>query len=403
MSDRPDLSRLGDVAAAGSRELDRVCEEVAAELVAAGVEPPFSLRSADLRADPWAITADRYFRRRLLAEPSVEVAARAARWLCEHAEAAVRADLFERWAMGFAFVTRDTVESGEDLTRASSRILAAYDGHAEVCAFAAIYQAGKLRANFWFAELETFLTCSPLAAAGRDLHGPLVTALRAFAACGLRDTTRGVALVQAAWTEVPRSREVTDVCLHALDVAWPSAGQGELLRRYATDAVATSPAAHPWWYRRARGERRCGDLEAAATAIQTALAALPAHGSRTAHEHLQERYLRERDLIWQLAATPTPDPPRPAPPVPPAALVAAIAAVALAAAATVTATGHTSSTVSSWRDALGREVLLAVSLLLFTGCVLLIGAAWRRLVATPPDRAAREAAGPTSTPGHHET
>ncbi|MBX6391007.1 MAG: hypothetical protein IRZ08_18795 [Frankia sp.] len=282
-----------------SREFGQVCEAVAGEYIDAGTEPPFDVPSADFATDPWLVCADRYWRRRFLAEPTVEVAARCARWLIDHCQdQAVRAEIVEKWALGYAFITRDTVEPAADVTTATGRIVRDSAGSAEVAYFAALYHAGKLRADFWFEALDRFVSSSMLArAAGPHRDGPLFTSLRAFAACGMRDTSRGVALVEAAWTAEPRSREVTDICLHGLDVAGPFAGQGELLRRYATDAVAARPQAHLWWYRRARGERRCRDLDAALTSIETALACLPAQGARNAHEHLQERYLRERDLI----------------------------------------------------------------------------------------------------------
>jgi hypothetical protein len=51
---RPDpVWRLRETAGAAVRELERVCEEVAGELMEAGAEPPFRVESADFsRADP---------------------------------------------------------------------------------------------------------------------------------------------------------------------------------------------------------------------------------------------------------------------------------------------------------------------------------------------------------------
>ncbi|ETA02833.1 hypothetical protein ThrDRAFT_00017 [Frankia casuarinae] len=65
-------ARLGQAASADSRELDRVCEDVAAELIDANIEPPFRVSSADFVTDPWLICADRYWRRRFLRESTVE-------------------------------------------------------------------------------------------------------------------------------------------------------------------------------------------------------------------------------------------------------------------------------------------------------------------------------------------
>ncbi|KPM52563.1 hypothetical protein ACG83_30125 [Frankia sp. R43] len=359
------VSRLR--AAAGARELERVCEEVAADLVAAGVEPSFRIESVDWAGDATLICADRYWRRRLLAEPTVEVAAHCARWLVDHADPAVRPEIIEKWALGYGFITRDTVEPAAEVTTATGRVLQYSAGSAEAAYFTALYHAAKLRADFWFEDLDRFVASSMLAvAAGPYRDGPLFTALRAFAACGMRNTARGTALVEAAWAAEPRSREVTDICLHAIDVAAPFDGQSELLRRYAEEAVATSPRAHLWWYRRARGERRCGDFDAALVSIETALGCLPAQGARTAHEHLQERYLGERDQIVTMMAArgpwTAPDQ-RPAPRwVLP--LLAAPVIVALMVALTVGLT-----TTSALGDAIGRMALLATSLLI-SACII---------------------------------
>jgi hypothetical protein len=372
------VSRLRAAAGMGARELERVCEAVAGELVAAGVEPSFRVESVDWARDAILIAADRFWRLRLLAEPTVEMAARCAGWLVEHCEdPTVRAEIVERWALGYAFLTRDTVEPAADVTVATARILRESAGSAEVAYFVALFHGGKLRADFWFEALDGFVSSSMLArAAGSYRDGPLFTALRAFAACGLRDTARGVALVEAAWAAEPRSREVTDVCLHALDVAGPFDGQGGLLRRYAADAVTRSPRAHLWWYRRARGERRCGDLGAALASIETALGCLPAQGARSAHEHLQERYLRERDLITAMMEAGQPWTASGLRPAPGWALLLLAAPVVVAIAVAVTA-GLT--TTSALGDAIGREALLAASLLLSALSVVAVLRAVRRL------------------------
>lgn len=53
-------SRLGQAASVDSRELDRVCEDIAAELIDANIEPPFRIPSADFDTDPWLICFSRH-------------------------------------------------------------------------------------------------------------------------------------------------------------------------------------------------------------------------------------------------------------------------------------------------------------------------------------------------------
>lgn len=299
-------ARLARAAASGPAMVHQTCEEIAAELVTAGLEPPLRIPTADFTTDRALLCADRYWRRRLLREPSVEVAARAARWLVDHADSEIRPSIIETWALGYAFITRDTVDSREDLVHASGRIIETYRGSAEVCFFATLYHAGKLRANFWFAELEEFLESSLLAvASGRYREEPLFTALSAFAALGnhkRNDAEHGLALLDTAWDTTPRTRAVADICVHALDAAKPFPDQASRLRAYAETAVAQFPDDHLFWYRLACGRRRCGDLGDARAAIDTALRLLPATGTRVSHTHLQERYLLERTSIDSLRA-----------------------------------------------------------------------------------------------------
>jgi hypothetical protein len=294
------LSRAAS--SADSRELDRTCESVAAELIDADLEPPFRIPSADFVTDPWLICADRYWRRRLLAEPTVEIAARCAHWLHDHTDPPVRPDIVEKWSLGYAFITRDSVESRHDLTLATGRIVETFQGSADVAYFATLYHAGKLRANFWFDELRQFLESSLLAvAAGQHRDDPLFTALRAFAAFGSPTITTGHALdlLDTAWNATGRSRAVADVCLNALWAAPPFPGQGDQLRRRAADAVAQFPDDHLFRFRLASGQRMSGDHTEALATIDTALRLLPAIGSRISHELLQGQYLREREMIQE--------------------------------------------------------------------------------------------------------
>jgi len=295
MDQRLVTARLTEVATADSRELDRICEEVAAALVEAGQEPGFPVSSADFAGDPFLICADRYWRRRLLDRPTVEEAAACARWLSAHVAAEYRETVTEKWAPGYAFITRDTVESPAELASAAERLRTEAD---DTVRFAAYYQAGKLQANFQFDALRRFLDGSPLAARCRE-DDPLLAALAAFAALGSRAAATGhaVELVDRAWTSPFRSRQVTDVCLHALWAARPFEGQGELLRARAEQAVAEHPQAHVFHFRLATGLRMCERFDEALDAVDAALRLLPAQGSRGSHGLLQEQYLRERHTI----------------------------------------------------------------------------------------------------------
>ncbi len=293
-------ARLGQAASVDSRELDRVCEQIAAELIDANVEPPFRIPTADFDVDAWLICADRYWRRRLLDAPTVETAARCAHWLYEHAEAPTHPHIVEKWTMGYAFITRDNVESRHDLTLATGRIVEASGGSADVCSFAALYHAGKLRMNSSFDELRQFLESSLLAvAAGPHRDTALFTALRAFAALGSPTitTAHAVELFDGAWNALPRTRAVVDVCLHALAEAEEFPGQGELLRDRAALAVVDHPNDHLFRYRLAHGQRLCGDYADAKASIIAALRLLPAIGTRISFGTLQEQYRLERTMI----------------------------------------------------------------------------------------------------------
>jgi hypothetical protein len=295
--------RLREVATQDSRELDRVCEDVARGLFEAGTEPPFELRSADFAADPFLICADRYWRLRFLQLPSVRTAAECARWLYAHTpgpddgiEAAVRTEIEQKWALGYAFVTRDVEESPGELADACPDIV----GSCDVAAFAAVYHAGKLRANFRFDRLHAFLESSMLAmAAGEHRRGVLFTALRAFAAHGSRRLTAEHAgdLLDHAWYSPHRTRHTVDLCLNALAVAAPFDGRGELLRDRAGEAAAEWPENHVFAFRMAAGLHECREHDEALAAVDLALTLLPATGTRVSHELFQEQYLTLRQRV----------------------------------------------------------------------------------------------------------
>lgn len=292
--------RLHHASTAGSRELDRTCEAAAHELVDAGEEPPFEVDSADFAADPYLITADRYWRLRFLALPTVDTAARCAEWLERHVAEQHRAEVRQKWALGYAFITRDNVESPTELTESSTWIVERYRGSPAIMFFAILYHAGKFRANHDFEDLRSFLGSSVLALACSSFHQhPTFVALQAFASLGSRHIARDSALepLRAAWAATDRSWHTVDICLHALAVAPPFDGQAQLLRDYALEAAEEFPQQHLVHFRLATGQRLAGEHAAALNSVDTALRLLPAVGNRTRHELFQEQFLRERALI----------------------------------------------------------------------------------------------------------
>lgn len=293
---------LSNVSLSDSRELDRVCEQVAEALLAAGTEPTFTVGSADFDADPFLIAADRYWFGRFKALPSVRTAAECARWLTEHVGSAHRTAIEQKWSLGYAFVTKDSVESQQELAETTEAIVGSDDNTGDLAYFATLYHAGKLRSNFWFDELYQFLESSLLAlAAGRHRREPLFVALTAFGAFGSRAITeeRAKELFHRAWNSPDRTRHVTDVCVNAVSAAAPFDDQGDMLRTHAQTAVDEHPSDHIFHFRLATGQHMCGAHDLALTSIDQALRLLPATGSRGSHKLLQEQYLAKRDAIQE--------------------------------------------------------------------------------------------------------
>ncbi|MFD4989015.1 hypothetical protein [Streptomyces sp. NPDC058374] len=293
-------ARLDQVSGADSRELDQVCEEVAAALYAEGTEPPFRVGSADFAADPQLICADRYWRLRFLDRPSVRTAAACSTWLVGHVARDHRTEVLEKWSLGYAFITKDSVESGQELSQALEAIVGQDTPGADTAYFTTLYQAGKHRANFWFDELHQFLDSSPLAlAAGSHRRSPLFTALRSFAAFGSRVVTadHAISLLDEAWHSPDRTRHVVDICLNGIQAATPFDGAAALLRDRAAEAVRDHPRDHIFHFRLASGQHLAGQLDDALASIDAALRHLPAQGSRGSHKLLQEQYLARRDAI----------------------------------------------------------------------------------------------------------
>ncbi|MFD6157824.1 hypothetical protein ACFWF7_30515 [Nocardia sp. NPDC060256] len=291
---------LAALVASGSRQLDRDCDLYARRYIAEGVEPQFDVSSTDFDSDPYLICADRYWNYRLTNEPTLQIAVECAGWLREHVAPGCRTAIREKWALGYAFITRDSVESLDEVADATRDIVANDDQECSRAYFATLYHAGKLRANFCFDELNQFLESSPLSmAAGSHRETTLFVALQAFAAFGSRRITEEFArsLLDRAWSAPERTYAATDIALNGLAVGVPFDDQGELLSTHATEALADYPDSHLFHYRLATGQYLSGAHDAALNSIDTALRLLPAIGWRVSHELFQGQYLTKREAI----------------------------------------------------------------------------------------------------------
>jgi hypothetical protein len=293
-------SALATLARTASRELDRDCTRYAERYFGADVEPQFDVVTDDFAADPYLICADRYWNLRFTREPALTTAVNCAGWLNEHVAQGIREAVSEKWAMGYAFITRSSVESAGEIADATRDVLEGHDQDGSRALFATLYHGGKLRANLRCDELDQFLKSSPLAiAAGVRRNSPLFLALQAFAAFGSRSLTDRYAIEQFehAWQGAGRSRETIDVALNGLAIATPFDAQGPLLRSRAAEAVKAYPTDHMFHFRLAFGEYLCGDYDSALTDIDSALDLLPAIGWRGSHDLLLEQYTSQRAAI----------------------------------------------------------------------------------------------------------
>ncbi|MER5342068.1 hypothetical protein ABT030_17350 [Streptomyces mirabilis] len=294
------IAWLDEARAADVRARDRICDETAAELLAAGTPPAFEVRSADLRLDPYFMCADRYWRQRFLQRPTAATAIECARWMADHVTADSWGVVAEQWALGNGFLNRAAVESADQLA-------AVVDGAGtgteteRIAFFVTLFHAGKLRANFSFEELHAFLGFSPTSVAAGSLRNePVFVALQSFAAFGSRTLTvaHAAELLEKVWSASGRTRHTVDICLNGLAFAAPFPGQGELLRRYADEAVQAHPGDHMFHARLATGLHLCGEHDAALENIDTALALLAASPTASLGV-LQDQYLTKRDAIQE--------------------------------------------------------------------------------------------------------
>lgn len=294
------IARLDEARTADARTRDRICDEVAAELLATGCPPSFEVRSADLRLDPYFMCADRYWRQRFLHRPTAGTAFECARWMAEHVTTNSRGVVSEQWALGNGFLNRGALDSADELAAVMDG--AGSGAEAEhIAFFLTLFHAGKLRANFSFDELHAFLAFSPTSVAAGSLRKePVFVALQSFAAFGSRTltVTHATELLETAWSASGRTRHTVDICLHGLAFATPFDGQGELLRDYAAEAVQAYPGDHMFHARLATGLHMCGEHDAALENIDTALALLAASPTASLSV-LQDQYLTKRDAIQE--------------------------------------------------------------------------------------------------------
>ncbi|SBW27994.1 putative membrane protein [Candidatus Protofrankia californiensis] len=275
---------------------DRECERLAQALIDSGTVPAWEV-PADGVDRAVGICADMYWRRRHLAVPSVTTARDCAEWVWRQVHPAAREAVCERWALGYAFITRNTVDSASDLASATATLVIDA-GTPFVPYFCLLYHSGKLRTNFAPHELLLVLDQSPLAvAAAAYTTAPVITALRAFAAFLTGDDAAALGHLDTAWDHPERTRATIDICLHGIWAARSGLRHGPLLRDRAVQAVAAYPRDAVFHARLAAGLRLVGAHEAALDTIDQALRLLPAHGARSSHNLLQDQLLRERELI----------------------------------------------------------------------------------------------------------
>ncbi|MGW6388924.1 hypothetical protein ACWFR1_00165 [Streptomyces sp. NPDC055103] len=293
--------RLSRAPRSDRRALDRFCEKVAEELVESGMVPDFTVSSTDFATDPVLICADRYWRIRFLAEPSLDTAVRCALWLAEQVDAEQRRVIEGKWGLGYGFITSDTVDTDTAVEALTAQIGQLGEQAADVAYFACLYQGGKLRANFSFRALYRLLAYSRLAqTAAHRRTEPVLTALRSLAAYGDRTYTSDHALdlMREAWAHPGRGRATMDVCLNGLANSRFFPGQGEVLVEHARQALDEHPDDHGMHYWLAIGHLICEEYEKAGAAIDEALRLLPAHGSRGSHALLVEQYrLRRTEIL----------------------------------------------------------------------------------------------------------
>ncbi len=292
--------RLAGLVAASSRDQERDCERIAIQHIEEKAEPQFNVVSADFYRDPYLICADRYWYWRFIDEPTLATALACARWMAEHVAAYVRELIREKWALGYAFVTRDSIESLNEIADASNDFLDSGVDGCDMAYFATLYHAGKLRANDHFDELAEFLDRSLLViAAGPHQESLLIKALRALAAFGRpgADVEMARELFDEVWDSSGRTFAVVDVALHALDSSAAFDGRSELLRECAIEAVEAYPRRDILHFRLATGLWLCGEYDSALLNINTALRLLPAIGGGGSHTLLQEQYRARRESI----------------------------------------------------------------------------------------------------------
>jgi hypothetical protein len=84
-----------------------------------------------------------------------------AAWLTSHLDPAHRRAVEEKWALGFGFITRHSVDTTSCSPRWRGRCPNSDNTARDIAYFAAVYHVGKLRGNFWFDALYEPRPCGP--------------------------------------------------------------------------------------------------------------------------------------------------------------------------------------------------------------------------------------------------
>lgn len=300
MNHEKNEAELRVLAAENSRTFERACRRIALRYINGREEPQFNIESSDFNHDSFLICADYYWKYRFHLEPTLVTAVECASWMAKHVATEFYDRIRDKWAIGFGFVNRDSVESASEVNRVAHAVIADDDDDGRSAFFATLFHAEKLCANHAVGELDLFLEQSPLAsAAGPHRESVLFRAFRTYVAfCSHRFShEHACALFGGIWNSSYRSLAATDVVLHGLAMSHDFDGRRELLRTHASEAVAEYPDEHIFYYRLATGQWLCGDHESALGAIDAALGLLSVHGGRISHELLQGQYLARREAI----------------------------------------------------------------------------------------------------------
>lgn len=166
--------------------------------------------------------------------------------------------------------------------------------------FAAIFHGGKLRAGFKFSELGSWTGDQRLPEEIRQ-H-PVVRALDLVGKFGAHPTSGAERVgylldLEEIWSS--GNEQAQDLLVHALFLAHPFDGQGDLIVKWSHTFFDEHPSStsNVMRYYLARGHRLNGNYEIAYSEILRALAGLRANDTTSAEHLFEEQYSREREMI----------------------------------------------------------------------------------------------------------